>query len=207
MFVLLFSKPDQHTYLRRGWNWLELIVVSIPYLALVCDLSKFPALKTVVVFRLWRIMNVITGIKNLTGPMVYAILNLRDVIILTLFNLGMFALLGLQLYMGVLTRICIVNFDSVDVSEVIKEVTSDYADVNVIQWIQQNNINHWKYSNTGSGYNGSITWDDWVKNKTTWYVNAEYSSHSADYISCNNGSGAGTCPLGTTCIEVLFLDF
>lgn len=36
--------------------------------------------------------------------------NLRDVIILTMFSLSVFALMGLQIYMGVLTQKCIKNF-------------------------------------------------------------------------------------------------
>lgn len=38
-----------------------------------------------------------------------SILRLRDVIILTIFILSVFSLLGLQLYMGVLRRKCVWN--------------------------------------------------------------------------------------------------
>ena len=181
---------------------MEFIVVIIPYLELVFDLSSFPGLKAVLVVRVLKFVNLIPCIKHFTEAIVCSTKNLRDVVILTLFILAMFSLLGLQLYMGVLTRICIVNFDPKGESDVINEATSDYADVKVMHWVNQNNLIHWRYSKTGSGCNGSISWDDWVKNKTTWYINGEYSSYSAGYISCNNGSGTGTCPLGTTCIEV-----
>lgn len=42
--------------------------------------------------------------------MIESVKNLRDVIILTVFSLSVFALLGLQIYMGVLTQKCIRNF-------------------------------------------------------------------------------------------------
>ena len=42
--------------------------------------------------------------------MIESVKNLRDVIILTLFSLSVFALLGLQIYMGVLTQKCIRSF-------------------------------------------------------------------------------------------------
>ena len=42
--------------------------------------------------------------------MIESVKNLRDVIILTVFALSVFALLGLQIYMGVLTQKCIMNF-------------------------------------------------------------------------------------------------
>ena len=110
----------------------------------------------------------------------YSFQNLKDVIILASFVLAMFSLLGTQLCMGALTRICIVDFNPVDVNGVINDSTSDYADVNVMNWIQKHDLIHWKYSNTG--YNETISWKDWVKNKTTWYVTEEYSSHSDGYI-------------------------
>lgn len=44
------------------------------------------------------------------GAVIESVKNLRDVIILTLFSLSVFALLGLQIYMGVLRQKCIRNF-------------------------------------------------------------------------------------------------
>jgi voltage-gated sodium channel type IV alpha len=174
------------------------------YVSLVVDLSQFAAVRTVRVFRALKSVNVVPGLKKIVGAIVYSVENLKDVIILTIFILAVFALLGLQVYMGVLTRICIVDYyDVVDVNSVINETTSDYADVTVMNWIAQNDLVHWKYSQTGTGYNKSVTKDDWVKNQSTWYVTEGYSSHSANYILCNNGSGTGACPLGTICIEVI----
>jgi hypothetical protein len=39
------------------------------------------------------------------GAVIESVKNLRDVIILTMFGLGVFALIGLQIYMGVLTQV------------------------------------------------------------------------------------------------------
>jgi hypothetical protein len=44
------------------------------------------------------------------GAVIESVKNLRDVIILTMFSLSVFALIGLQIYMGVLTQKCIKNF-------------------------------------------------------------------------------------------------
>lgn len=44
------------------------------------------------------------------GAVIESVKNLRDVIILTMFSLSVFALMGLQIYMGVLTQKCIKNF-------------------------------------------------------------------------------------------------
>jgi len=45
--------------------------------------------------------------KTIVGAVIESVKNLKDVIILTCFSLSIFALLGLQIYMGVLTQKCI----------------------------------------------------------------------------------------------------
>ena len=52
----------------------------------------------------------LSGLKTIVGAVIESVKNLRDVIILTVFSLSVFALLGLQIYMGVLTQKCIRNF-------------------------------------------------------------------------------------------------
>lgn len=49
------------------------------------------------------------GMKTIVGAFIESVKNLQDVIILTCFSLSVFALLGLQIYMGVLTQKCIKN--------------------------------------------------------------------------------------------------
>lgn len=54
--------------------------------------------------------NSLLGLKTIVGAVIESVKNLRDVIILTMFSLSVFALMGLQIYMGVLTQKCIKNF-------------------------------------------------------------------------------------------------
>jgi len=49
------------------------------------------------------------GMKTIVGAVIESVKNLKDVIILTCFSLSVFALLGLQVYMGVLTQKCILK--------------------------------------------------------------------------------------------------
>ena len=46
------------------------------------------------------------------GAVIESVKNLKDVIILTMFSLSVFALVGLQIYMGVLSQKCIKRFDN-----------------------------------------------------------------------------------------------
>lgn len=66
--------------------------------------------------RMFHAMNLLSfcsrclGLKTIVGAVIESVKNLRDVIILTMFSLSVFALMGLQIYMGVLTQKCIKNF-------------------------------------------------------------------------------------------------
>lgn len=55
-------------------------------------------------------MKIPSGLKTIVGAVIESVKNLRDVIILTMFALSVFALMGLQIYMGVLTQKCIREF-------------------------------------------------------------------------------------------------
>lgn len=52
------------------------------------------------------------GLKTIVGAVIESVKNLRDVIILTMFSLSVFALMGLQIYMGVLTQKCVRRWDN-----------------------------------------------------------------------------------------------
>lgn len=54
----------------------------------------------------------IQGLKTIVDSLIQSVVRLRDVMILTCFVLSIFALIGLQLYMGVLKRKCVWNTSS-----------------------------------------------------------------------------------------------
>ena len=87
---------DDFTYLRDAWNWLDFIVIAMSYVTLTINLGSFTALRTVRVFRALKSVAVIPGLKTIVSAIIYSVKNLRDVIILTLLSLAVFALLGLQ---------------------------------------------------------------------------------------------------------------
>lgn len=96
------------TYLRDPWNWLDFVVIGFAYLTMIfTDLGKLSALRTFRVLRALKTVAIIPGMKTIVGAVIESVKNLKDVIILTCFSLSVFALLGLQIYMGVLTQKCI----------------------------------------------------------------------------------------------------
>lgn len=98
------------TYLRDPWNWLDFAVITLAYLTMgATDLGNLSALRTFRVLRALKTMAIIPGMKTIVGAVIESVKNLKDVIILTCFSLSVFALLGLQVYMGVLTQKCVLD--------------------------------------------------------------------------------------------------
>ncbi|XP_015793193.1 sodium channel protein para-like isoform X2 [Tetranychus urticae] len=98
------------TYLRDPWNWLDFVVIALAYLTMLFeDLGNLSALRTFRVLRALKTVAVVPGLKTIVGALIEAAKNLKDVTILTCFSLSVFALLGLQIYMGALTQKCILH--------------------------------------------------------------------------------------------------
>ena len=53
----------------------------------------------------------VSGLKTIVGALMEAVRRLRDVMILTVFVLSIFALIGLQIYQGTLKNKCILDPD------------------------------------------------------------------------------------------------
>ena len=169
---------DNFTYLRDAWNWLDFSVIGMSYVTIAVDLGSFSALRTFRVFRALKSVAVIPGLKTIVSAIIYSVKNLRDVIILTIFALAVFALLGLQVYMGVLSQICITNFPFED-----EEFLSE----------------RFPGKNMSIAKDMDEAWLTWMRNDSSWY-NTGLAANDG-FIMCGNASGSGSCPLGTTCIQ------
>uniref|UniRef100_A0A8C1ZA96 Sodium channel protein n=1 Tax=Cyprinus carpio TaxID=7962 RepID=A0A8C1ZA96_CYPCA len=99
------------TFLRDPWNWLDFMVITMAYVTEFVDLGNISALRTFRVLRALKTITVIPGLKTIVGALIQAVKKLADVMILTVFCLSVFALIGLQLFMGNLRQKCIKSFD------------------------------------------------------------------------------------------------
>ncbi|XP_055071354.2 sodium channel, voltage-gated, type I-like, alpha isoform X4 [Misgurnus anguillicaudatus] len=97
----------QFTFLRDPWNWLDFIVIVMAYVTEFVDLGNVSALRAFRVLRALKTISVIPGLKTIVGALIQAVKKLSDVMILTLFCLSVFALVGLQLFMGSLRHKCV----------------------------------------------------------------------------------------------------
>ncbi|XP_053120394.1 sodium channel protein type 2 subunit alpha-like isoform X2 [Hemicordylus capensis] len=100
---------DRFTFLRDPWNWLDFLVITFAYVTEFVDLGNVSALRTFRVLRALKTISVIPGLKTIVGALIQSVKKLSDVMILTVFCLSVFALIGLQLFMGNLRHKCVLS--------------------------------------------------------------------------------------------------
>ncbi|XP_053115867.1 sodium channel protein type 5 subunit alpha-like isoform X3 [Hemicordylus capensis] len=100
----------EFTFLRDPWNWLDFSVIVMAYITEFVELGSVSALRTFRVLRALKTISVISGLKTIVGALIQSVRKLADVMILTVFCLSVFALIGLQLFMGNLRHKCVRNY-------------------------------------------------------------------------------------------------
>ncbi|KAJ6660840.1 hypothetical protein lerEdw1_017466 [Lerista edwardsae] len=174
---------EDFTFLRDPWNWLDFTVITFAYVTEFVDLGNVSALRTFRVLRALKTISVIPGLKTIVGALIQSVKKLSDVMILTVFCLSVFALIGLQLFMGNLRHKCLF-------------------------WPPDNStfeINITSYFNSTIGENGTFinttvttfNWDEYVSDDSHFY----FLEGQNDALLCGNGSDAGQCPEGYMCVK------
>ncbi|XP_070813042.1 sodium channel protein type 2 subunit alpha isoform X3 [Pituophis catenifer annectens] len=174
---------EDFTFLRDPWNWLDFTVITFAYVTEFVDLGNVSALRTFRVLRALKTISVIPGLKTIVGALIQSVKKLSDVMILTVFCLSVFALIGLQLFMGNLRHKCLI-------------------------WPPDNStfeINITSYFNSTMGENGTFVnttvttfnWEDYVSDDSHFY----FLEGQNDALLCGNGSDAGQCPEGYMCVK------
>uniref|UniRef100_A0A8C4YLQ3 Sodium channel protein n=1 Tax=Gopherus evgoodei TaxID=1825980 RepID=A0A8C4YLQ3_9SAUR len=99
---------NEFTFLRDLWNWLDFSVIVLGYHAVKIFLM---VCRMCISFSVHTPLNFISlGLKVIVGALIQSVKKLTDVMILTLFCLSVFALVGLQLFKGNLRHKCVRNF-------------------------------------------------------------------------------------------------
>ncbi|NXA94326.1 SCN5A protein, partial [Melanocharis versteri] len=100
---------NEFTFLRDPWNWLDFTVIIMAYVGAFSALGNVSVLRTFRVLRALKTISVVPGLKIIVGALIQSVKKLADVMILTVFCLSVFALIGLQLFKGNLRQKCIRN--------------------------------------------------------------------------------------------------
>uniref|UniRef100_A0A8C2UA76 Sodium channel protein n=1 Tax=Coturnix japonica TaxID=93934 RepID=A0A8C2UA76_COTJA len=162
---------DDFTCLRDPWNWLDFVVISFAYVTEFVDLGNVSALRTFRVLRALKTISVIPGLKTIVGALIQSVKKLSDVMILTVFCLSVFALIGLQLFMGNLKNKCLL-------------------------WPSRNSTSFEKY--LAPYFNGTeFDWAEYIEDESHFYR----LEGQKDHLLCGNSSDAGKCPEGFICVK------
>ncbi|XP_018124490.1 sodium channel protein type 4 subunit alpha isoform X3 [Xenopus laevis] len=159
------------TFLRDPWNWLDFSVIVMAYATEFVDLGNVSALRTFRVLRALKTISVIPGLKTIVGALIQSVKKLADVMILTVFCLSVFALIGLQLFMGHLKQKCVRDLQYFNATR-----------MGLLDW---SNETMW------SSYEEFIT-DP---------ANIYHKDGAKDALLCGNSSDAGKCPDGFICMK------
>ncbi|KAM6334236.1 LOW QUALITY PROTEIN: sodium channel protein type 4 subunit alpha [Alca torda] len=186
---------DNFTFLRDPWNWLDFMVISMAYITEFVDLGNISALRTFRVLRALKTITVIPGLKTIVGALIQSVKKLSDVMILTVFCLSVFALVGLQLFMGNLRQKC-VRWPPLN-DTLLGDLGLDND-----TW-----ANETLYSNFTDGIASNFT-SNFTSNSTfdfEAYINDEANFYflegALDALLCGNSSDAGRCPEGYQCMK------
>ncbi|XP_066519404.1 sodium channel, voltage-gated, type I like, alpha b isoform X2 [Hoplias malabaricus] len=164
------------TFLRDPWNWLDFSVIVMAYVTEFVNLGNVSALRTFRVLRALKTISVIPGLKTIVGALIQSVKKLSDVMILTVFCLSVFALIGLQLFMGNLRQKCV----RIPLSSDNSTGTSNSS-----SGIELSNITN------------SFNWTEYILDESNHY----FLPNRRDALLCGNASDAGQCPEGFSCIK------
>nr|BAA04133.1 voltage-gated sodium channel [Halocynthia roretzi] len=225
--VKIFSRGfilSSFTYLRDPWNILDISVIFTAYLDIVMALAqkasdggkaqKIPGMAALRAFRVLRALKAISaipGLKAIVAALIESVKALKDVMILTLFCLSVFALIGLQLFMGSLRNKCIRQWPPYVNDELMTMwLTQNYTDFNHsnplvylgnLTQVIKPEISVAKpmpcdpnpaCNETTIWFNQ--TWENWMENECNYCF-----VRGAAWL-CGNGTDTGKCWEGYECV-------
>ncbi|KAM7316481.1 hypothetical protein ACRRTK_024212 [Alexandromys fortis] len=173
---------EDFTFLRDPWNWLDFTVITFAYVTEFVDLGNVSALRTFRVLRALKTISVIPGLKTIVGALIQSVKKLSDVMILTVFCLSVFALIGLQLFMGNLRNKCVQwppTNASLEEHSIEKNITTDYNGTLVNETVFE------------------FDWKSYIQDSRYHY----FLEGFLDALLCGNSSDAGQCPEGYMCVK------
>ncbi|XP_036598803.1 sodium channel protein type 9 subunit alpha-like [Trichosurus vulpecula] len=95
------------TFLRDPWNWFDVHILAYAYLSIFVSLESVPALGIFSFLRVLKAISLTTGMRIIIGTLTHSAKMFCHAVILTVFCLSVFAVMGMQLFMGSLRHKCL----------------------------------------------------------------------------------------------------
>ncbi|KAJ7322135.1 hypothetical protein JRQ81_018422 [Phrynocephalus forsythii] len=169
---------NKFTFLQDPWNWLDFSVIVMAYVGAFIELGNVSVLRMFRVLRALKTISIIPGLKVIVGALIQSVKKLADVMILTVFCLSVFALIGLQLFKGHLRHKCVRNYTDYILSQIAQQ-----QHPNESSFLQEVNL---------------TSYDEFISNKDNYKI----KNGTGDFLLCSNNSDGGSCPLKYVCLKV-----
>ncbi|KAF7245756.1 Sodium channel protein type 5 subunit alpha [Varanus komodoensis] len=168
---------NEFTFLRDPWNWLDFSVIVMAYLGEFIELGNVSVLRMFRVLRALKTISIIPGLKIIVGALIQSVKKLADVMILTVFCLSVFALIGLQLFKGHLRHKCVKNYT---------------------EFINQSKLSVYSNGTYFLGEQDLPSYEKFIHNQENYKI----KNGTDDFLLCHNSSDGGFCPPKYICLKV-----
>merc|ERR1719167_1978746 len=104
----------QNAYLRNGWNILDFTIVIIGVVSTILSTMKIEQfdVKALRAFRVLRPLRLVSGVPSLQvvlNSIIMAMIPLLHIALLVIFVIIIYAIIGLELFSGILHKTCFSN--------------------------------------------------------------------------------------------------
>ncbi|CAG7829681.1 unnamed protein product [Allacma fusca] len=185
---------NKFSYLRNSWNLLDFVVVSSGYITIGISQANvknsqdfdFEFLRTLRVLRAIKTISILPGLRMMINALLSSVVQLLEVMALTLFCLMIFALLALELYMGKLLQKCVLIKNGAEHVKMVSEGSRVKSEI------------------TGGPIkpgtpNANRLWWEWVRRHDNWLMRVD-DFPKEEYVPCGNDTWSRQCPEGYVCL-------
>uniref|UniRef100_A0ACB8FWR8 Uncharacterized protein n=1 Tax=Sphaerodactylus townsendi TaxID=933632 RepID=A0ACB8FWR8_9SAUR len=173
---------NEFTFLRDPWNWLDFSVIVMAFVGEFANLGSVSVLRMFRVLRALKTISIIPGLKVIVGALVQSVKKLADVMILTVFCLSVFALIGLQLFKGHLRHKCVKNYTLYLHQNNITELPVGGDDV-LRDFLRERNLS---------------SFYDFIRKEDNYKI----KNHTNEFLLCQMGTDTGSCPKSYECMKI-----
>eukprot|EP00818_Percolomonas_sp_WS_P004549 CAMPEP_0117439440 /NCGR_PEP_ID=MMETSP0759-20121206/2566_1 /TAXON_ID=63605 /ORGANISM="Percolomonas cosmopolitus, Strain WS" /LENGTH=1994 /DNA_ID=CAMNT_0005231155 /DNA_START=388 /DNA_END=6369 /DNA_ORIENTATION=- len=100
------------SYMRNPWNVLDFVIVSLAFFQVIPSINNYSALRSLRALRPLRSIRGVPGLRIIVNSLLQSIPPFINVLVLLFFSFGIFGILGVQLFRGVLRNRCVITGSS-----------------------------------------------------------------------------------------------
>ncbi|XP_043849552.1 sodium channel protein type 9 subunit alpha-like [Dromiciops gliroides] len=161
------------TFLRDPWNWFDVHILAYAYLSIFVNLGSISALGFFSFLRILKAISLTTGTRIIMGTLTQSAKMFCHAVILTVFCLSVFAVMGMQLFMGSLKNKCL---------PLLQE------EGNMTDILSDNGSKH---------HNSTWHFTQYLADK----IDRFHLEGEMNALLCGNSTVAGQCPEGYICVK------